>query len=31
LPVLDLNNADAVADWLTTHADRFDYRLENFA
>ena len=30
LPVLDLNDADAVADWLISQADRFDYDLENF-
>jgi molybdopterin-guanine dinucleotide biosynthesis protein B len=30
LPVLDLNDADAVAEWLISQADRFDYDLENF-
>ena len=29
-PVLDLNDADAVVDWLIVNEDRFDYRLENF-
>lgn len=29
-PVLDLNDAGAVAHWLTTHQERFEYRLENF-
>ena len=30
-PVLDLNDADAIANWLTANQDRFDYRLENYA
>jgi molybdopterin-guanine dinucleotide biosynthesis protein B len=30
LPVLDLNDADAVAEWLISQADRFDYDLDNF-
>jgi molybdopterin-guanine dinucleotide biosynthesis protein B len=30
LPVLDLNDPDAVADWLMTHEARFDYCSENF-
>lgn len=30
-PVLDLNDADAVAAWLVEHGDRFEYRLENYA
>lgn len=30
-PVLDLNDADAVADWLIANADRFEYRAEVFA
>jgi molybdopterin-guanine dinucleotide biosynthesis protein B len=30
LPVLDLNDPDAVVDWLVAHGARFDYRLENF-
>ena len=30
LPVLDLNDADAVANWLDANAPRFDYSLENF-
>jgi molybdopterin-guanine dinucleotide biosynthesis protein B len=29
-PVLDLNDGNAVANWLTANAARFDYRLENF-
>lgn len=29
-PVLDLNDAEAVVDWLIANEDRFDYRLENF-
>ena len=29
-PVLDLNDADAVVDWLIANEDRFDYRLESF-
>jgi len=28
-PVLDLNNADAVADYLISHQERFDYSFEN--
>jgi molybdopterin-guanine dinucleotide biosynthesis protein B len=31
LPVLDLNDADAIANWLTANEARFDYRLETFA
>lgn len=30
-PVLDINDADAVASWLITNEARFDYRLEIFA
>ena len=30
-PVLDLNDADAVAAWLVEHGDRFEYRLENYS
>ena len=30
LPVLNLNDADAVANWLMVNAARFDYSLENF-
>lgn len=30
-PVLDLNDAEAVADWLTVNAARFDYHQEAFA
>ena len=30
-PVLDLNDVDAVADWLIANADRFEYRAEVFA
>ncbi len=30
-PVLDLNNADSVAQWLTDNADRFDYLPEMFS
>jgi molybdopterin-guanine dinucleotide biosynthesis protein B len=30
-PVLDLNDAEAIANWLTENESRFDYRLENFA
>lgn len=30
-PVLDLNDGEAIANWLTANADRFDYRAENFA
>lgn len=30
-PVFDLNHAEALVDWLTANADRFDYRAENFA
>jgi molybdopterin-guanine dinucleotide biosynthesis protein B len=30
-PVFDLNDAAALADWLTRNEARFDYRLENFA
>ncbi len=29
-PVLDINDADAVMNWLITHEKRFDYRLETF-
>ena len=29
-PVLDLNDADVVVDWLIANEDRFDYRLESF-
>lgn len=28
-PVLDLNNADAIADYLISHQERFDYSFEN--
>lgn len=31
LDVLDLNDADAVADWLLRHAERFDYSPELYA
>lgn len=31
LPVLDLNDADAVVNWLTANQARFDYRAEIFA
>jgi molybdopterin-guanine dinucleotide biosynthesis protein B len=30
-PVLDLNDPDAVAQWLVDNAERFDYRAESFA
>lgn len=30
-PVLDLNDAEALAQWLTDNQDRFDYRSEMFA
>ncbi len=30
-PVLDLNDAEALAQWLTDNQDRFDYRPEMFA
>ena len=30
LPVLDLNDAPAIADWLIRHQARFDYQSENF-
>jgi len=30
-PVLDLNDADAVAQWLIDNGDRFDYDAENYA
>lgn len=30
-PVLDLNDAGAMADWLTANESRFDYHLETFA
>lgn len=30
-PVLDLNDGEAIANWLTANANRFDYRAENFA
>jgi molybdopterin-guanine dinucleotide biosynthesis protein B len=30
-PVLDLNDPDAVAQWLTDNQDRFDYQMEMFA
>ena len=30
-PVLDLNDAEAIANWLMAHETRFDYRLESFA
>ena len=29
-PVLDLNAADAVAQWLVDHGDRFEYNAENY-
>lgn len=29
-PVLDLNDADAVAQWLVDNQDRFDYQLERY-
>jgi molybdopterin-guanine dinucleotide biosynthesis protein B len=29
-PVLDLNDPEAVAQWLTANQERFEYRLENF-
>jgi molybdopterin-guanine dinucleotide biosynthesis protein B len=31
LAVLDLNDADAVADWLLSQGERFDYQPENYA
>ena len=31
LAVLDLNDADAVADWLLSQGERFDYNVENYA
>lgn len=31
LPVLDLNDPDAVADWLISQGSRFDYDFENYA
>lgn len=31
LPVLDLNDPDAVVDWLISQGPRFDYHFENFA
>jgi molybdopterin-guanine dinucleotide biosynthesis adapter protein len=31
LDVLDLNDAEAVADWLLAHAERFDYSAELYA
>lgn len=31
LPVLDLNDPEAVVDWLISHAARFDYDFENHA
>ena len=31
LQVLDLNDPDAVADWLLSQGPRFDYRFENYA
>ena len=31
LPVLDLNDPDAVADWLLSQGPRFDYCFENYA
>ncbi|MDD5002099.1 molybdopterin-guanine dinucleotide biosynthesis protein B [Rhodoferax sp.] len=31
LPVLDLNDPSAVADWLVAQGSRFDYRFENYA
>jgi molybdopterin-guanine dinucleotide biosynthesis protein B len=30
-PVLDLNDADGVAQWLVDNAGRFDYQFENYA
>jgi molybdopterin-guanine dinucleotide biosynthesis protein B len=30
-PILDLNDASAMADWLLAHESRFDYHAENFA
>ena len=30
-PVLDLNDAEAIAEWLTANEDRFDYRQEIYA
>jgi len=30
-PVLDLNDADALAQWLVDNGDRFDYDAENYA
>jgi molybdopterin-guanine dinucleotide biosynthesis adapter protein len=30
-PVLDLNDADAIAQWLVDNGDRFDYAAENYA
>lgn len=31
LPVLDLNNPEAVVDWLISQGSRFDYDFENYA
>jgi molybdopterin-guanine dinucleotide biosynthesis protein B len=31
LPVINLNDPDALADWLLSQGTRFDYRFENFA
>jgi molybdopterin-guanine dinucleotide biosynthesis protein B len=31
LPVLDLNDPDAVVDWLVSQGSRFDYDFENYA
>jgi molybdopterin-guanine dinucleotide biosynthesis protein B len=31
LPVLDLNDPDAVVDWLISQGSRFDYHFENHA
>ena len=31
LPVLDVNDPEALANWLLAQQDRFDYRVENFA
>ncbi|OYU41693.1 MAG: molybdopterin-guanine dinucleotide biosynthesis protein MobB, partial [Burkholderiales bacterium PBB4] len=31
LPVLDLNDPDAVVEWLTTHAHRFEYKEELYS
>jgi molybdopterin-guanine dinucleotide biosynthesis protein B len=31
LPVLDLNDPDALAQWLVENGDRFDYDPENYA